>query len=262
MDGRRVRAATAISRAWRRRAPAKSRKLSRFYRWTPPKYNNPGGKYRFTRITSSNSTGTTFGIATDALGVPKFFVGTANNADNMQIDFSLQQTVIRLGGTSQIVAVAPDYAEFTALFDQWCIDKVELFLIPTYTNAGVSGTVQLQAPTIVHALDDDDSAAASKLILQQYGNARYTQLVNNVGDPQPIRVFRPKPAIAAYQTGATFAYGELTRGPKWIDVAYPTVPHYSFKAALDYANATGDANTRVCYIDIVAKYHYRFKTVR
>lgn len=262
MDGRRVRAATRISRAWRSRPRRVGTKLSRMARWVAPGVNRPGGEYRFVRTASSNATGTTFSIATDAVGVPKFFVG-ANNADNFQIDFSLQQFVLRLGGTAQITSVTPDYSEFTTLFDQYKIDKVDVMIIPTYTNTGITANVTQQLPVMVYALDDDDSSAASKLVLQEYGNAKYTTLMNNMmGDPKPLVSFRPKPAQAIYQTGATFAYGEISKGPKWIDVSYPAVPHYSLKAALDGANTTGTANTVICYLDVVVKYHYSFKTVR
>lgn len=259
MDGKRKRAALTISRAWKRRYPSRSWKLSRAARWAP---TNPfRGEYAFVRTVSTNSGGSTFAIATDALGVPKFFVG-ANNADNFQIDFSLQQIILRLGGTSQIAATVPNYTEFTGLFDQWCLDKVDVMLIPTFTNTGMSTNPSIQLPTILHCTDDDDSATASKTDIQQYANCKYTQLLQNFQDPKPVRSWRPKPATALYQTGASFAYGELVKGPKWIDVAYPTVPHYSFKAALDQANATGTANTVMTYIDVVVKLHFKFKTVR
>lgn len=260
MDGlSRKRAATTISRAWRGRRRS-SWKLSRARRWAPT--TNPfKGEYKFTRVVSTNSSGSQLSIATDALGVVKLFVG-ANNADNFQLDFSLQQIILRLGGSAQISATVPNYTEFTGLFDQWCIDKVELMLVPTYSGHSINGNVFSQLPTLVHAIDDDDSAAASKTDLQQYGNCGYTQLLNGTYDVKPLRVFRPKPAMAVFQQGATFAYGEIARGPKWIDVAYPTVPHYSFKAALDNANVSGTANTVICYVDVVAKMHFRFKTVR
>lgn len=259
--GRRVRAANTLARAWRRRLPPKSRKLSRFSKWYTPGKNRPGGEYSFTRIASSNATGSVLSLATDALGVTKFFVG-ANNSDNLQVDFSLQNTNIKLGGTTQITSVLPDYGEFANLFDQWCIDKVELFIIPSYSTLTMNSAANFQLPNMVHVTDDDDSTAGSKLVLQEYGNARYTQLLNGTSDPKPLRVFRPKPAMAVYQTGATFAYGELIKGPKWIDVAYPTVPHYSFKMALDNANVSGTANQTVAYLDVMVKYHFRFKSVR
>lgn len=237
-----------------------TRKLSRMARWRS--INQPGGEYKFVRTCSTNGSGNSLVLSTDALGVPKFFVG-ANSATNLQLDFSLQQLRLSLGGAVQITSVTPDYAEFTSLFDQWCIEKVEVNFFPSYSNAGMSSNGLLMLPSIVHAVDDDDSTAATNLQLQQYGTAKYTQLLNNSqGVVSPLRVFRPKPALAVYQTGVTFAYGEMTRGPKWIDVAYPTVPHYGFKAALDPSTATGTANSVMAYIDVVVKYHFKFKTLR
>lgn len=258
---RRVRAANSISRAWRRRPTAKSRKLSRMARWRP--VNSPGGEYKFVRTCSTNGSGTSLILSTDALGVPKFFVG-GNNSSNLQLDFSLQQTRLSLGGVVQITSLVPDNSDFTSLFDQWCIEKVEVSILPSYSNAGMSSNGLVMLPSIVHAIDDDDNTAATNLQLQQYGNAQYTQLLQNAasGTMTPLRTFRPKPALAAYQTGATFAYGELTRGPKWLDISYPTVPHYGFKAALDPSTATGTPSSVMAYLDVVVKYHFKFKTVR
>lgn len=262
MDGRRVRAATTLSRAWRNRPAARSRKLSRMSRWRAPGFNSPGNEYRFVRTCSSNGSGNGFLIQTDALGVPKFVSG-ATSGTSIAVDFSLQQFRLSIGGSVALTSVTPDYAEFTALFDQWCIDKVEVSLIPTFSNAGIGSNALTMLQTIIHATDDDDSTASGALVLQQYANAKYTQLLPDAnGNRGPLRVFRPKPAIAAYQTGVTFAYGELTRGPKWIDVAYPTVPHYSFKAAIDSNTATGTSASVICYLDLVVRYHYKFKTVR
>lgn len=237
----------------------RSWKLSRASRWAP---SNPfKGEYSFVRTVSTNTTGSTLAIGTDALGVVKFFVG-ANNADNIQIDFSLQQIILRLGGSAQISATVPNYTEFTGLFDQWCIDKVDVMLVPTYANSNLQNAVNLQLPTICHCIDDDDSGAASKTDIQQYANCKYTQLLLGFQDPKPLRTFRPKPAQAIFQQGATFAYGAISPGVKWVDVAYPTVPHYAFKAALDVANATGTANYTMAYLDVVVKLHLKFKTVR
>lgn len=257
---RRKRAANAITRAWRNRPKRTSWKLSRAARWAP---SNPfKGEYSFVRTVSTNTTGYAFAIQTDALGFTTFSVG-ANQSDNFQLDFSLQSINLKLGGVNQITAVVPNYTEFTNLFDQWCIDKVEVMFIPTYSQQGISSAPQGNIPIIVHALDDDDSNAATKTDLQQYANCKYTQLLYGNNDPKPIRTFRPKPAVPVYQTGATFAYGQQTKGPKWVDVAYPAVPHYSMKGALDVASVASTVfNTVIARIDVVCKMHFRFKTVR
>lgn len=217
--------------------------------------------YKFARTVSSNGSGTQLVFGTDALGVQKFFVGS-NNSSNLQVDFSLQQMRVLLGGVTQITSVMPDYADFTGLFDQYRIDKVEVRLIPAYADGGITTTSQSWLPTIVHAIDEDDSNAASNLVLQQYGSAKYTQLTSSGGEIKPLRVFTPKCDVAVYRTGATFAYGSLTDKAKWIDVAYPDVPHYSFKAALDPVSVAIGANLTIAPINIVVKYHMSFRTVR
>lgn len=262
MDSARKRAATTIAKAWVAKKRGWNFKIRSMRKWSPKGSPSYSGEYRFVRTVTSNGSGSQLLLKSDASGYTQFFVG-ANNGNNIQLDFSLQQMRVLIGGVMQITSVVPNYAEFASLFDQWCIEKVEVHILPSYNGAAMSSNGLYYLPTIIHAVDDDDSAAATNLDLMQYGNARYTQLLNvSQGQMKPIRVFRPKPAIAAYQTGATFAYGELTRGPKWIDVSYPTVPHYSFKAALDPNAIAGTANATTAVLDVVCRMHYKFKTVR
>lgn len=257
MKRSRSNAATAIQRSFRKRIGSK------FRRWSAVK--NPDRTYRFARTVSSNQAVDYLTLGTDALGVYKYFNG-ANNATNMQVTFSLQQMVVLLGGTAQITSLVPDYAEFTSLFDQWCIEKVELSIIPTFTNQGGMNNRDIDLQNHVYATDNDDSGSATANQLQQYAKCKYTQLTEILKDgaPRPLAVWKPRPAVAMYQTGATFAYGamDMSNKPTWVDVAYPTVPHYAFKMAIDNNGGTATANATTAYLNVVAKIHYAFKTVR
>lgn len=252
-------ASTTIQRAYRKRMGTKLR------RWSTVKMEDR--TYRFARTVSSNSAADFLTIGTDAGGVYKYFNG-ANNASNMQVTFSLQQMVVYLGGTAQITSLVPDYAEFTSLFDQWCIEKVELSLIPTFTNQSIAaGSRDYDLQQHVFAIDNDDASAATATQLQQYASCKYTQLCESSknGQPRPLITFKPRPAVAIYQTGATFAYGALegmNKKKMWLDVAYPTVPHYAFKMAMDNYGGTATANATQAYVNVVAKIHYAFRTVR
>lgn len=250
-------AATAIQRSFRRRLGGK------FRRWSTVKQADR--TYRFARTVSSNQAVDYLSLGTDALGVYKYFNG-ANNASNMQVSFSLQQMVVYLGGSAQITSLVPDYGEFTSLFDQWCIEKVELSIIPTFTNQGGMNNRDIDLQNHVYAIDNDDAGVATASQLQQYANCKYTQLTEVLknGAPRPLAVFKPRPAIAIYQTGATFAYGalDMSKKPVWIDVAYPTVPHYSFKMAMDNNGGVATSNLTSAYLNVVAKIHYAFRTVR
>lgn len=259
MKRSRSNAATTIQRSFRKRIGAK------FRRWSTVKQEDR--TYRFARTVTSNSAGDYLVIGTDAGGVYKYFNG-ANNATNLQVTFSLQQMVVYLGGVAQITSVVPDYAEFTSLFDQWCIEKVELTFIPTFTNQSIAARSRdYDLQNHVYCIDNDDAGSATALQIQQYANCKYTQLCESAkdGKPRPLAVFKPKPAIAVYQTGATFAYGALegmNNKKMWIDVAYPTAPHYAFKMAMDNYGGTATANATQAYVNVVAKIHYAFKTVR
>lgn len=139
------------------------------------------------------------------------------------------------------------------------IEKVEIFAMPTWSQqviVATSGANQL--PWCIFDEDNDDANTTSVNALQQCPGARYTQFCGNGLNVKPLCVIHPKPAEAMYRSSTGFAYGE-SKGPRWVDMAYTTTPHYGLKMALDNAYSGYAANATVGALNIVAKIHYAFK---
>jgi hypothetical protein len=117
------------------------------------------------------------------------------------------------------LGTVPDYTDFTTLFDQYRIMQLEVRYIPIYAPGEFPGTIS-------SVIDYDDANTISESQALQYQTLQVTALY------QPFyRVLHPRSADIVYNGNVTVAYGQ-NRGPQWIDVASPDVPHYGLKLAL------------------------------
>lgn len=170
----------------------------------------------------------------------------------------------------------PQVASFTALFDQYRIDKVQVDFIPTaqiclVPQAEVTAVAALDAPIVAGGasggvygtvIDYDDSAALANLsAYMQYSNFKMGQ----VGSLKiHRRTFKPHVATAAY-AGAFTSYANMVN--QWIDCASTTVQHYGLKfyADIQASSSTGGGGSAVAYPQtwrIMATYWVSFKNVR
>jgi hypothetical protein len=136
----------------------------------------------------------------------------------------------------------PNYSEFTALFDQYSIWRVDLSVL--------IGTSPLQ---LVSCVDYNDAALpASQAELLERGEAE--SLVLAAGNFQQFRrSVLPLASTEVFQ-GLTTAYAASKHG-QWIDCETAAVPHFGYKFWFSLCAAGGStANT-----SIVAKYHLRFR---
>jgi hypothetical protein len=121
--------------------------------------------------------------------------------------------VFTAGGLDQI-------SQLTALFDQYRIDLVELWLMPRVSiGAGATNTGLLTT-----VLDYDDTVALSTVAQA----LDYTNAVVGSGMDGHYRCFKPHAAIAAY-SGAFTSYVNVVS--PWIDAASTAVSHYGVKTA-------------------------------
>lgn len=139
----------------------------------------------------------------------------------------------------------PDFAEFTTLFDAYCIDRVDITwnLISNSTD---------KYPTLLVAPDYDD------------GNAPAT--INEVTSSESCKVVQfsaekrehtlsivPRVAATAYRTGISSAYTWAAQG-SLVDMALTDVPFYGVKYWLDNFNATTTPNAA---FRVYFKFHVR-----
>lgn len=123
------------------------------------------------------------------------------------------------------MSFVPDYQDFTNLFNEWKIHKVDV-VISSGAGDSYSSDASL-IPSLYHAIDYNDASTPTGLnTLKEYENCVETQL--SAGH-EVTRSFRPKPALNTYQ-GVTPAYGLPDQDSVWLDTATPATLHYALKA--------------------------------
>jgi len=169
--------------------------------------------------------------STPAEHVPR--MGQTNSKDNKV--YNLVQSLVTRNwlqssatvlGTSAVSFNATtliNSSHLLAIFDQWRITQIEVWLKPSPTNQ--VGTV---AQTVYTVIDYDDSTnLASEAAAQGYTNVTMTAVNEGV-----YRRFKPHTATAAYQ-GAFTGFTNTT--DQWIDSGSPNVQHFGFKALVTSA---------------------------
>lgn len=122
------------------------------------------------------------------------------------------------------------YSEFTALFDQYRIVRVETTFMPTITEISALGT--FVNSYLLTAIDYDDSNTYTTVNdALQVATASITPLTKQV-----VRGFTPRCAIAAY-SGTFTSYAQAPT-MQWVDCASPGVQHYGLKTAIPLTGST------------------------
>lgn len=157
-------------------------------------------------------------------------------------------TTADIGGSFAFnLNLVPSAAEFTALFDQYRIDKIVWTLMPR-GNSGEQGTNNLNTK-VFSVLDyDDDTAPTSLNTLLQYPGVKCTKLAYD-----HKRTIRPKFATTQYRSLTTSAYGARSG---WLDCDYSDVPHYGIKFWIQGPGS----GTQI--IDLKTDFYLSFKGVR
>jgi hypothetical protein len=155
------------------------------------------------------------------------------------------------------LADLPQYASWTALFDQYRISRISVSFIPSRApTALASTTTDVAQPALQfwYAVDLDDSTVVSPLTaLMQYENVR----CHTFDGTKPMTVsFKPHIAVAAY-SGAFTSYAN--QSSQWIDCGSPDVLHYGLKYGFPCLNST---SASIPYLSIVCTYYVEFKSVR
>lgn len=163
----------------------------------------------------------------------------------------LSSFVTNVGGATNAVysfqlSDVDNYTEFTNLYDQYRIRRIDLQFIPFYTQstpgAGACSGVIYAAP------DFDDISATASAALRQYPACQV------FGQTERIQVtVEPRLAVAAY-SGTFTSYANLR--DQWIDCNSPSVQHYGFKLAADASGGTANS------FQVIGTYHLEFRSAR
>jgi hypothetical protein len=132
------------------------------------------------------------------------------------------------GSTSFSIASLDQITQLAAVFDQYMITEIEVWIIPI--GLGTVGSVGVGGGMSYVVIDYDDTTALTT-------TAQAQDYTNVCAAPQSEGIYRrfvPHIAVAAY-SGAFTSYTNL--GPQWIDTVSQNVQHYGIKMAATISNA-------------------------
>jgi len=138
-------------------------------------------------------------------------------------------------------------ASFQALFDQYRILAVDFTIRPRCNAFVATGTSS--PPPLYLVIDYDNATAlASAAAATEFSTCAIVEVYQSAR-----RVFRPRLAVATYQSGGFTGYSNQT---SWIDTAYPAVEHYGIKWFLPACTASFTPEW-----DVDVKLHLEFRNV-
>jgi len=183
----------------------------------------------------------------DLRQIPWDLYGCSNNQTHRFIritdDSVISQAAnaLTFGATAFKLSTLPNSSEFTALFDQFRIDYVEVTLRPQYNMGSLSNQTSMVNAVLYTVIDYDDATAPTAVSdLRQYENCRESNW-----DETLVRRFQPRLAVATYASGVFTSFAN-TRA--WVDCGNPAVEHYGFKWAVS-AGLFGQGNLQTWTVE-------------
>jgi hypothetical protein len=142
----------------------------------------------------------------------------------------------------------PQYLSLTSIFDQYCIEEIEMWIIPTTNTTGNAAGFDGYTISSVIDYDDDSTSAVTSASLQSYQNC--------VMSTRSEGVYRRwKPHIQSTLNNSSNAQvGALNIPATWIDAAQPTIKHYGMKLVQT-------ATTTTSVVGLRARFHVAFRNV-
>lgn len=188
--------------------------------------------------------------------------GAAIYGNGMAFQFTLATGLTPVGSSSNPAPSAlPQWASFTALFDQYRIAAIEMTLSYSRNSDSVTSAAGTSPPTampLLHSIVDYDDATAPTTAA--YMLQRSEDNIWQVGDnsrTQKKWLIKPKIALGAYQASAFTGYAQGSPN-QWIDTAYPNVQYYGLKLFMD---SFPGVSTQLGYATIHCRFFLEFKNV-
>ena len=147
------------------------------------------------------------------------------------------------------ISQVPSVGDFTNLFDQYRIVKVQTTLYPSATESEAAGSTVLNGYGI-KAIDYDDGTSTNFGDLLQFGNCQHFKLTEPI-----ITTIVPRLASPTFGS-SVFSSFSMTPKNVWVDMASTTAEYYGLKIAFPIV----PINT-VTY-SIVTKFWLEFRHAR
>lgn len=152
----------------------------------------------------------------------------------------------------------PNWAAFSALYDQYCITKIVIKLIPMLNMNGVqplaAGSL-LNPGIIATVIDTDDATAPSSLaVMEQYQSYKSQPVISQ---KTITRVYVPG-VDSTVVAGGGAVVSAINKKLQWIDCAFGNIAHFGMKIYLD---AYASANVQAAY-QVQGFVYIKFRNVR
>lgn len=156
------------------------------------------------------------------------------------------------GTAFQLQTHVNQYASLTAVFDQYRIDLVEIWLTPSFSSATQTTTSAFGIAQLYVVTDYDNANVAGFTQQNAMGYTNCAMANMRIGH---YRKWRPHIASAVYG-GGVFTSGFENKPSDWIDSGSPNVDHYGLKIVSD-AVPTALQTT----VNLTVRMHMSFRNV-
>lgn len=177
------------------------------------------------------------------------------SAEPMTISCNFPSTGITPASFDFRLSDVAAHSEFTALYDQYIIDKVLVMFdySPDVAMPGGLGGETAYLPKLWIKRDYDDSGTPTMQEMLQSNQTKCLRFSTN--RLTRAIVIRPAFANEVYNSSVSTAFTVMRR--QWLNCANDSVPHYGLKCI-----AQGVPSTNLGAITVRVKYFLRFKNVR
>jgi len=183
--------------------------------------------------------------------IPRVPYSSTNNKPFKAVQTVYQDSLVTTSTSTPITmnitftAAALDQAtQFGNLFDQYRINKLEVWISPKYSASGGNTT-----SAYLSVIDFDDSTALSSF----NAGLDYQNCVTSTITQSQYRCFTPHIAVAGY-TGSFGGFTNMTA--PWIDWSSTGVVHYGLKCIFNQTSSTGVP------IDVTYRVHFENRNLR
>ncbi len=136
-------------------------------------------------------------------------------------------TLVQYGALSFQLSDLANYSSWTAVFDRYRVRSVRVTFNQRALQLNTSPNA-FNAPRFATVIDYDDATAPTSFAqLDKYSTYAGVTSTNNL-----VRHFVPRASRPVYISGVSTGYQE-SDPDAWNDCAYPSIPHFGIKYALD-----------------------------
>lgn len=161
----------------------------------------------------------------------------------------------------------PNYLELTALYDQYMLRFIKLYIVARSTNMSYMETInapKVGTPQLICVVDYDDagipaSSEAGMNSIREYSRSR--SFIYGTGKAQTFKIgLKPATLSMAWRTAVSTAYS-----PKWnqyVDCDNANMQHFGLKGVLHIPVSPGGALPADVLFDVFATFYVNMKTTR